>query len=651
MLAALLKTYKKPMSWLPALALEVFCLAAVSAPYWPEEYRQLKCIHLCALILLALPVLPKRLPKGLKALTLFCIPGIALLALELAFHSPADLAMPVLLLNMLFVYLLGAVLLFAIGHSGIAMAALVLMCLLWGLANSFVVEFRSSAIMPWDLASVKVAASVAGDYAYIITPNRGLSVAISAVLIGFGLKFSFRLDFHRVLHRILLGVLSLGLLLGAVCYVQTEHAVSKFSLYPAHFNLYSACHTNGVTINFLMNLHYLNMQEPEGYDRSELALLSEGYPSDDIGGTRPNVIVIMNESLADMSVIYDYETSEDCLPFTSSLTENCLKGYVHVPVYGGNTPNSELEFLTGMSMAFFPAGCVPYQQYLLGTGNTYPCFTSKMDQQGYRVVAMHPYLSTGWLRDRVYPLMGFEEMYFLDWFEGCDTIRNRVSDMAMYEKCIEFYEQKGDEPLFLFGVTMQNHGGYYGQSEDFEPQIVVKGLEDETPLTVYMSMLRESDRAFEMLIEYFSTQKEPTVVLMFGDHQPGLGDALQNVSGSKIDRGNMAEAELQYMTPYLIWANYPLQETGTEDFSLNYLSAVLSSTAQLPMTGADKFLLELKEQYPILTARCAMDAAGNYIPVSEFDDVPIMRDYAAMQYNFFFDKQRQNSLWELCVSE
>ena len=102
---------------------------------------------------------------------------------------------------------------------------------------------------------------------------------------------------------------------------------------------------------------------------------------------------------------------------------------------------------------------VPYQQYV-SEKNAY----SRVDilkQQDYTCVAMHPYYATGWSRDKVYPELGFDEMYFLDDFDQSNLMRKYVSDSTMYQKLISRYEEgKGKENLFLMGITMQNHGGY-----------------------------------------------------------------------------------------------------------------------------------------------------------------------------------------------
>ena len=43
-------------------------------------------------------------------------------------------------------------------------------------------------------------------------------------------------------------------------------------------------------------------------------------------------------------------------------------------------------------------------------------------------------------------------------------------------------------------------------------------------------------RAFEKIINYFKNQKEPTIVVMFGDHQPKLEDSFYELLIWKISK-------------------------------------------------------------------------------------------------------------------
>lgn len=110
-------------------------------------------------------------------------------------------------------------------------------------------------------------------------------------------------------------------------------------------------------------------------------------------------------------------------------------------------------------------------------------------------------------------------------FDGADTLRNFVTDQAAFEKIIDCYEKKEKgEKIFVFEVTMQNYGGYNKKSDDFSSEVDLTDLPDKTRKVKaaqnYLTLIGKSDQAFQMLTEYFAEQEEPTIILMFGDHQP-----------------------------------------------------------------------------------------------------------------------------------
>ena len=183
-------------------------------------------------------------------------------------------------------------------------------------------------------------------------------------------------------------------------------------------------------------------------------------------------------------------------------------------IKGGNTANSEFEFLTGDTMAFLPSGSVPYQQYIK---SEQPSLASYLKNAGYQTIAMHPFRSDGWCRDQVYPRMGFDQMFFMSDFDGADTLRNFVTDQAAFEKIIDCYEKKEkEEKIFVFEVTMQNHGGYNKKSDDFSSEVDLTDLPDKTRKVKaaqnYLTLIGKSDQAFQMLTEYFAEQEEPTII-------------------------------------------------------------------------------------------------------------------------------------------
>ena len=109
-------------------------------------------------------------------------------------------------------------------------------------------------------------------------------------------------------------------------------------------------------------------EKPNGYSLKKVEEITSKYTSDtvDPNKKRPNVIAVINEAFSDPQVLGDIETNEDYMPFIHDLMKNgnCVSGTTYASIVGGQTANTEYEFLTGNSMAFLPKGTVAFQLYL-----------------------------------------------------------------------------------------------------------------------------------------------------------------------------------------------------------------------------------------------------------------------------------------------
>ena len=346
----------------------------------------------------------------------------------------------------------------------------------------------------------------------------------------------------------------------------------------------------------------------------------------------------MNESFTDMQSVGDVEFTPDNLPFLHSLQESgeVIWGTAYSSVYGGNTCNSEYEFLTGNTTAFLPTGSKPYQQYVDSDQTALP---SILKSYGYRCVAVHPGNRDAWSRDTAYPYLGFDEFIDVSAFDVDRTLIHRLtSDVSTYDQLIYEYENRQEgEPLFLFGVTIQNHGGY--EDENFQTTMRVKEAAGEYPQTEqYLSLTKKSDQALEYLLDYFAQREDPVVVLFFGDHWPNLEEEyLTDLLGTDSTSLGLKDMMREYQVPFVIWANYPLESQEIEAVSLNYLSGLLLRAAGLEGTDYTKFLEQLRQEVPVITAVGTMDKDGSLYAVGEstpYDD--LLNDYAVLQYNNAF---------------
>ncbi len=421
--------------------------------------------------------------------------------------------------------------------------------------------------------------------------------------------------------------------------LQQEEFQNRHLLYNKLFTPVFMTNADGIAVTFVMNMAYMSIEKPQGYDRAEAEelLSARGGENDSAGSELPNIIVVMNESFSDLSVIGDFEVTRDCTPFLHSLQQgarNTVTGMLNVSVCGGNTANTEFEFLTGNTMAFLPQGSIPYQQYL--TGET-PSLASHLRNLGYQTIATHPYMASGWERDTVYPWLGVDRSIFIEGYRGMGVVRQYVSDGACVEKIIRLYEQKeAGKPLFLFQVTMQNHGGYEDLYENFAPEITAAGGKNVS-LNQYLSLTELSDQSLKSLISYFSGVEEKTVVVFFGDHQPGdmVAYSVLALHGMRWNALDEEEIKLRYQVPYVIWANYDIGQEQGADTSVNYLAADVLSRAGVPTDAYHDFLLGLKKEYPVISTVRTVKADGSEVPSS--GEAGEMDVYRKLQYYRLFD--------------
>ena len=158
----------------------------------------------------------------------------------------------------------------------------------------------------------------------------------------------------------------------------------------------------------------------------------------------------------------------------------------------------------------------------------------------------------------------------------------------------------------------------------------------------YLSLLRQSDSALEYLINYFSQVEEPTMILLFGDHQPQVATSFYTkMLGGSEDTWDAATAQKRQAVPFVIWANYDIPEAQGVELSLNYLSALLAETANLPQTGYQQFLNELRQTVPVVNAVGFRDTDGTWVrrrSQLSAGAQAALKEYEMLQYNVIFDK-------------
>ena len=592
------------------------------------------CVLTLAIYMIDMPVHPV-----IRILFALVIPLGCFYTFETLTHQMSTMIELAKRLNIAFYYWLFLFVFFIAGRTSISMAICVAAIAIIGVGNYFVVMFRSNPIVPWDKYSFETAMSVADNYVFSVDWALAEHIAMFILMLIVGVRTNIRLN-----KKILRPILTVAMCIPAyfyISYLWQDNLERNTGLNDTLFNAKYMHSKDGFFVSFILDIHFLQIEEPKNYsDEYALSLLNEQEVEKvETPEELPDIIAIMDETFSDPAVLGEFETNKDYMPFVHSILRgevaNTISGYTDVSVLGGNTANSEFEFLTGNSMAFFPNGSVPYLQYIRDGIST---IVPQLEEYGYTTYGTHPYRAKGWNREFIYDLMGFDYRYFQGSFPFEDKLRNYVSDEADFKSILE-WRNNTEGPFFMFNVTMQNHSNYGGDFDNFDPQIVAKfkNTSSNKYLNKYLSLMYETDQDVASLLSELSQSDRKTIVVFWGDHQPNdyVVRPIYKEYGLDFDNQTYEQQQQRQKTPFFIWANYDIQEQTNVEISLNYLNILLFETAGLQLDEYQTFRKNLWQgQIPMMNAVGYRNDDGDLV---EYDDAPeeiqnLLNEYQNIQY-------------------
>lgn len=472
--------------------------------------------------------------------------------------------------------------------SGIVILSVSTFLFVFNLASYYVFCFRGMPIVPWDIYAIKTAEDVAGNYV-LFTDEYMIYAWILTCIVQ---HVAFCTDVKtmgnaskRVIPLVELIVIIFGFVIGFYPLLWTDMA-----------DIQLAYEKEGFLAGFLAHVEAVQYKAPRDYAKDTVAgWLNESdvlISADETTIHPKNIIVIMNESFADLSCL-GTELEEDYMPFLHSLDENTIHGSLVVPTFGGGTCDTEFEFLTGLSCKYNL-----HYPYISTLNQEIPSLIRTLKNEGFYCEAYHPGDMRNWNRGEAYRLIGFDEMTFLpEERDDIPFINGYATDEYDYQVLIDHFENRDTtKPFFFFNVTIQNHGGYFEDEEGLELTDEARLYSDYSEAEVYFSLVQESDRSLEHLINYFNDLDEPTLICFFGDHLPKLEEDF--LSG--LQNGN-EDPFCRYETPMFIWANYDIPEQNIGRISANYLSTYLLKCAGYSFSELDTYLWNLYQDYPVVS--------------------------------------------------
>ena len=433
-----------------------------------------------------------------------------------------------------------------------------------GITDYYMLSFRTTPFTGVDLQistnEISVALGYLGSDSTKILLSLLVTLLLSVVLWIFCPKSKVTLGRVKSLLLVVGGWLLIYLTI--IISIATGVLTTKFG------NLGISYHDYGIAYCFTMTIVDTGISEPKDYSEEKIYdLVNKEFEKDKDKQNEalPNIIFLQLESFIDLTEVKGIEFSEDPTPNWRKLRKKYSSGYLTVPTIVAGTCNTEFESITGMSLEFFGPGEYPYKTILKQTACESTAFDLK--KIGYTAHGIHNHTSGFYGRNEVYANMGFDTFTGVELMHDTSkTANGRWTKDDVLTGCImdSLKSTKGKD--YVYTVSVQGHGVYQADLPEEEQIIEVSGIEDKDLLRqyiYYVNQTKQMDNFIKDLTDTLSDYDENVVLVMYGDHIPGL--VLSDESFKVKDR-------TIYNTEYVIWNNF-----GLKNKKQNYKSYELAA--------------------------------------------------------------------------
>ena len=425
-------------------------------------------------------------------------------------------------------------------------SVLAILFLIMGITNGVLLIFRTTPFTAADLRLVKYAASLLTTYLKVWQILLGAVAVVLAVILCALIWKKAPVDEKKVNFTESACVAAVGM---AVIWGGLNLAIMSGAV-ALHFgNIGQAYQDYGVAYCFANSAFNTGISKPDDYDSQVVAevkqedLVPENLYSLKDNRT-PNIIMVQLESFFDPTLWENNPVEKDPIPFYRFLMRNFPSGYLSVPSVGAGTANTEFECITGMNLDFFGPGEYPYKTVLQKT----VCESMAFDMKnlGYKAHAIHNNEGTFYDRYKVFAQLGFDTFTPIEYMY--QTEKNPTG-WCKDKVLVGEIEKALDSTLgqdFVYTISVQGHGKY----SSFE---------------YYCQQIHEMDQFVSELISMLNQRKEPTVLVLYGDHLPGF----------EWDKEEMKNRSL-FQTEYVIWNNMNLPNVNRDVEAYQLTSYVLN---------------------------------------------------------------------------
>lgn len=429
-----------------------------------------------------------------------------------------------------------------------------------GIANMYVLTYRVAPLSAIDFAILQLDWSFIGIY---MSVGAFILLVISVVLLIIGLILLFRKCPKTPVHPLKSVVSLCGLMLLVTILPELPTSVgfagNEFK------DVINMAEQYGFVYTFSRSVIDEGIDRPEDYSARRVHVIADEVlrAEEKEKVDTPNIIFLQLESFFDVNHLVDVELSEDPVPYFRELKETCSSGFFTAPSVGAGTANTEFEVISQMDVHMFGTGEYPFKTIL--QEETCESLAYILKDYGLSAHVIHDNTATFYDRHIAYPNMGFDTFTSVEYMNGVEY--NEIGwakDKILMDEIAKVLDSTAERD-FIYTVSVQPHGAHPWDSEETTIE-VLSGIDDEVyrgKMEFYATQLKEVDDFLRSLTEYLENFDEPTVLVMYGDHLPAF-----EIDETMLDAGN------EYMTEYVIWANFPIAAEDKDVYAFQLASQV-----------------------------------------------------------------------------
>ncbi|SUX37185.1 Phosphoglycerol transferase and related proteins, alkaline phosphatase superfamily [Cedecea davisae] len=264
-------------------------------------------------------------------------------------------------------------------------------------------------------------------------------------------------------------------------------------------------------------------EEPAQEFITRAAALNKAQPTPN--GVRPDIVLLLQESTVDPR-LYKVPTP-GVLPHLAMFDQDSkVKAHslMRVQTFGGGTWLSEFAALTGLRSDDF--GAMKNAVFYSVIDHVNDSLFKQMKDNGYYTVVLTPFNKSAYNAGHAYSMMGVDKIiqpqelgYPGDISENLWHIS--TGDVLSYVK--KLLGSQTDKPIFVYALTMYEHGPYdASHHDDYQLASVVKNEGSAGKFSHYVEKIKNSDIALKDFFQFVDQRKRPTMFMYFGDHQPAI---------------------------------------------------------------------------------------------------------------------------------